>query len=100
MSTPQDEGVITLDGQVTYLVAFDDRIGDLVAIGEFPHCRMHRPGDRAPQCKAEIVVTDGEGTSAERCTRERRHGGVHVQHHSPGQPILAWRADVEIGGQS
>jgi hypothetical protein len=96
MSTPQDAGAITLGGQVTYLVAFDDRVGDLVALGDFPHCRMHRRGDKTPRCKAEMDITDREGTSSERCTRERRHGGVHVKHQAPGQPILAWRTDAEV----
>lgn len=94
MTTPTEAGIVTLDGEVTYAVLLDNA-GHVHTFGDFPHCRMHRPADRKPRCTATCRITDRDGTSAERCTRERRHGGVHVHHHAPGQPILAWRTTSE-----
>lgn len=94
MSAPADLGLVTLDGQVTYIALFDDRKGgEPVQVGEFPHCRMHRHGDRKPQCRSTVKVTDYVGTSEERCTREKGHGMPHVKHLAPGVPAIAWRPE-------
>lgn len=90
VSTPADHGFVVIDGEVTFVQVQDER-GRLMQIGEFPHCRMTRKGDRVQQCKATINITDHTSTGSEQCTREKGHGMPHVAHAAPGLPVIAWR---------
>ena len=92
------EGVVVHGAVVTYLLASSVEGDRPVQLGTRPHV-AYAPAMGLPQCEADLTITDGDGTTVERCTREEGHrSALHVKHHRMGLPAVAWYVTESRGG--